>query len=124
MCFGFFFFNLLLTYFVLLVTFTYVRRFVSYKGVFYTFAGFLSIFVGYLVNNFDSFILFFAVEDFVLSLNTVNWLALDISISLRCDALSFLFVLLVAAIGLATNLYVLNYFKYEANEDVFALLIN
>lgn len=33
-------------------------------------------------------------------------------------------MLLVAVIGLATNFYVLNYMKYEAHEDIFALLIN
>jgi NADH-quinone oxidoreductase subunit L len=35
-----------------------------------------------------------------------------------------MFVLLVLVIGLATNFYIANYLKYEANEDTFALLIN
>lgn len=49
---------------------------------------------------------------------------MEVSFSLRLDSLSYLFTLLVLIIGLATNFYVLNYIKYEANEDIFALLIN
>jgi multicomponent Na+:H+ antiporter subunit A len=51
-------------------------------------------------------------------------LSLDLTFSLKLDALSYFFVLLVTAIGVGTNFYILNYMKFEAQEDNFALLIN
>lgn len=65
-----------------------------------------------------------ANSDFFWNFNNLNWLTIEVGISLRLDGLSYLFVLLVSAIGLATNLYILNYLKYEAHEDLFTLLIN
>lgn len=49
---------------------------------------------------------------------------MELSFSLKLDALSYFFVLLVTAIGVGTNFYILNYMKFEAQEDTFALLIN
>ena len=72
--------------------------------------------------------------DSVLLLNqTYSWESLwvsasynvpELGLSLRVDALSYLFILLVTIIGFGTNIYILNYFKHEANEDSFTLLIN
>lgn len=118
------FFIFLLLYFVLLVFFTLERKFVTYKGIFFFFTLFLSIFIPYLIGLFNSIVMWGGLADFFLELNVVNWLALEVSISLRLDTLSYLFTLLVCIIGLGTNFYILNYFKYEANEDIFALLIN
>lgn len=73
---------------------------------------------------FSGVILYHNVTEFSVVFNAVNWLALDVTLSLKVDALSYLFVLLVAVIGFATNFYILNYLKYEAHEDIFALLIN
>lgn len=78
----------------------------------------------FLCYNFSNVILGNAVSEFNLLFNSHNWLSLEVSLSLRLDTLSYLFVLLVSVIGLATNFYILNYLKYEANEDIFSLLIN
>ena len=118
------FFTLLLLYLILLIMFTVTRKHVTYKGIFYAFTAFLSCFMGYLVYMFFLIVLDYANSDLNFVLNAVNWLGLDISISLKLDALSYLFILLVTVIGCSTNFYVLNYMKYEAQEDIFALLIN
>ena len=51
-------------------------------------------------------------------------ISIDICLSLRIDTLSFLFLLLVITIGLATNCYSLNYFKNEADEGLFLFWLN
>lgn len=96
----------------------------TYKGVFYVFTTFLGVFAGYLCGIFTDIVLFTGVSEFNWLFNGINWFSLEVSFSLRLDTLSYLFTLLVLIIGLATNFYVLNYLKYEANEDIFALLIN
>ncbi len=118
------FFPLLLLYFCLLTSSTFFRKEITYKGIFYIFTVFLMVFLGYLMFIFSSIILGHAISEFNWLFNAVNWLSLEVSFSLRIDALSYLFILLVVVIGLATNFYVLNYLKYEANEDIFAILIN
>lgn len=118
------FFSLLLFYFILLTIFTLARKTVTYRGIFYTFTSFLSFFVVYLMYIFNHVILNYGVSEFNLAFNSNNWLSLEVAFSLKLDALSYLFVLLVSVIGFATNFYILNYLKYEAHEDVFALLIN
>ena len=40
----------------------------------------------------------------------------ELSISLELNALTYLFSLLVFAIGFFTNIYSLNYFKFEADD--------
>lgn len=118
------FFPFLLFYFSLLLSFSIFRRDTTYKGIFYIFTLFLSFFVAYLIGIFSEVVLEHESVHIFLMINSVDWLSLDLSIYFRLDALSYLFVLLVAVIGLATNFYILNYMKYEAHEDVFALLIN
>lgn len=124
MCFSRFFFDFLTFYFFLLSFSTICRKQITYKGIFYIFTTFLFFFSLYLVQNFSAFVAFNAVTEFRLQINSITWHSLDLSLSLRCDTLSYLFVLLVTIIGLGTNMYTLNYMKYEANEDIFALLIN
>lgn len=118
------FFPILTFYFVLLTSFTLLRKEVTYKGIFLFLTLLLSIFVFYLCANFNDIILLNATAEFFWNLSSINWLSLEIAISLRLDGLSYLFILLVLVIGVATNFYTLNYLKYEAQEDVFALLIN
>ena len=124
MCSSNYFFDLLTFYFLLLFFSTICRKYITYKGIFFIFTTFLFFFALFLIFNFSTIIVFNVITELVWDLNTVNWHSLAISISLRCDTLSYLFVLLVVIIGLGTNFYILNYFKYEANEDVFTILIN
>lgn len=118
-----FFFSLSL-YFITLLLSTICRKFITYKGIFYIFVFFLSALLLYLMSLFTNIVVFGAFSDFVWVFNTISWLSVDLSISLKLDVLSYFFVLLVVAIGLGTNIYTLNYMKFEANEDIFALLIN
>lgn len=124
MCSGLRFFDFLSFYFLLLCFGTFFRKELTYRGIFYIFSLFLCSFVFYLVLSFSSVLLFNTVTEFSWLFNWINWSSLEVGLSLRCDTLSYLFVLLVCVIGFGTNLYVLNYLKYEANEDIFALLIN
>lgn len=124
MCQNLNFFPLFTFYFFLVVLFTLTRVFVTYKGIFFSFILFLAIFLAYLIYIFDFVILWGSTSEFYFSINCISWLGLDVAFSFRLDSLSYLFILLVVVIGLGTNFYVLNYLKYEANEDIFALLIN
>lgn len=124
MCLKLEFFPLLLLYLTLLTSGTVMRRFLTYRGLFYTLTLFLAGFLLYLTSIFTQILIFNKISEFSLVLNLVNWLALDVSLSLKLDALSYLFVLLVVVIGFATNFYILNYMKYEAHEDIFSILIN
>ena len=101
-----------------------MRKSVTFKGLFYVFIPFLTLFLGFLVCIFNDVILEFSTTEISLVFSANNWLALDVSLALKLDALSYLFVLLVTVIGFATNFYILNYLKYEAHEDIFILLIN
>lgn len=118
------FFLMLSLYFVMLTSSTLIRKFVTYKGLFYIFTSYLSIYLLYLMSLFTDVVLGSATADFCWIFNTISWLSLDLTFSLRLDALSYFFVLLVTAIGVGTNFYILNYMKFEAQEDNFALLIN
>ena len=124
MCLSYYFFPTLIFYLILLIFSTISKKTLGYRGIFFIFVLFLSMFLGFLINTLDDFFFFSTISFFNLSFSTVNWLSLDISISLKIDFLSYMFVLLVLVIGLATNFYIANYLKYEANEDTFALLIN
>lgn len=120
----YYFFPLLTFYFVILIVFTFTRKYTTYRGIFFVFTLFLTVFTAYLMSIFNNVILHSSISFFNFLINSNNWLALDVSFSLKLDGLSYLFVLLVLVIGLATNFYIANYLKYEAHEDIFALLIN
>ncbi len=124
MCFSFFFFDALLGYFTLLLFCTIFRKDITYKGIFFLLTSFLLVFSIYLMLNFSAFFIFNITNEFRWEFNSNIWNSLEISLNLKCDILSYFFVLLVSIIGFGTNLYILNYFKYEANEDIFTILIN
>ncbi len=70
-----------------------------------------TLFLGeWLYVGFDSFTLF----------NNI----IDLSLAFGLTPLSYSFSLLVVVIGLATNIYILNYFKNEADEGGFIFWIN
>lgn len=116
---------MVLTYFFInLLIATVSRRHLTYKGV-----QFIMILNNILLTIFclyywNFFILNCAAESVSLRLNSNNWLNINYEILLKIDVLSYLFILLVNIIGLATNFYILNYFKYEERGEEFILLIN
>ena len=124
MCLTSCFFSFLSFYLSLLILSTLTRKFITYRGILLQFVFFLSFWLGFLVYTINEIFLYSSTTCFSLLISSNKWLALDISISLKLDFLSFFFVLLVVVIGLATNIYVSNYLKYEAHEDIFTLLIN
>ncbi len=118
------FFPILGFYAVSLTFCTILRKELTYRGVFWCFTSLLTTFLFYLISMFNEIIIYNSQSEFFWNFNTLNWLTVEVAISLRFDGLSYLFVLLVLVIGLATNFYILNYLKYEAHEDLFTLLIN
>lgn len=58
---------------------------------------------------------FFLTFDFNNYLNNI----VDYSFTITIKPLSFLFSYLVIIIGFSTNIYILNYFKGEADESIF-----
>ena len=124
MCNIFNFYPLLITLFTVLLSSTVLRKELTYRGIFYLFITVFLILAMYLTSIFNNVILMNSHSEFSLNFNSINWLSIEVSLSLRLDGLSYLFVLLVTLIGLATNFYILNYLKYEAHEDIFVILIN
>lgn len=113
-----------LVFFINLTILTLSKRHLTYKGL-----QFLSI-----INNiiflltclyfWPDYTLNGVTETVSLKLNNINWLNINYEILLKTSTLSFLFALLVSVIGLATNFYILNYFKFEERGEEFILLIN
>lgn len=107
-----------------LIIITVSKRHLTYRGVQLTL----------ILNNFLLFSvciyfwIFFTLnhgqELITLKLNSNNWMNINYEILLKINSLSYLFTLLVSVIGFATNLYILNYFKYEERGEEFVLLIN
>ena len=79
----------------------------------------LLIFLFILLYNF--FEIVFVDHIYYLETTCINFTlgTIELNISLVVDTLSFLFLLLVIIIGFTTNIYLLNYFKNEAEEISF-----
>ena len=73
---------------------------------------------------FDDVLLFGKTAHIELYIVEATSLYPKVGVSFSLDALSFCFSILVVTVGFCTNIYALNYFKYEANEDSFLLLVN
>ena len=116
--------NILTIFSTVLIIITICRKFITYRGI--------QIFS--ILNNLfllvycTSFWYFYTVtngsETFSLRLNPNTWTGIAYEINFKINSLSFLFILLVNIIGFATNIYILNYFKYEERAEEFMLLIN
>lgn len=111
-------------YFILLVVGTIYRKQLTYKGLFYIFTIFLGIFLFFLLIHIEGVLIFGNFIEFKLMITNITWLNLELSLSFKLDSLAYFFTLLVTVIGFSTNIYILNYFKYEANEDIFSILIH
>ncbi len=108
----------------MLLNVTNSRRYLTYKGV-----QIILIFNNLLLLLYCSYYWTFYIVDYgteflVLKLNSNNWLNVNYEINFKINSLSFLFILLVTIISFATNIYILNYFKYEERGEEFILLIN
>lgn len=107
-----------------LMIITISRKHLTYKGVQFI-AVLLNVFFLVSCLFYWKFYILDQAQTFVsFKLNSNNWANINYEISLKLNSLSFLFVLLVSLIGTATNIYILNYFKYEERGEEFILLIN
>lgn len=103
---------------------TYNKKFLTYKGI-----AVLSIinnlfFLVYCSTNWCYYVIKSKTDSFGFKINNSVWANVNYEISFKITILSFLFVLLILVISFATNIYILNYFKYEERAEEFTLLIN
>lgn len=118
------FINLLIIYSVILLTTTTLRKSLTYKGI-----KLILLLNNFMVLTYCSFfwsnyVLNSTVELLSLKLNPNTWTGVIYELAFKVNSLSFFFIFLVVVIGSATNVYILNYFKYEEREEEFILLIN
>lgn len=103
---------------------TYSRKHLTYKGIqFIMILNNLILFI-FCISLWTFFIVKYGQEYTSFKLNSNNWSNINYEISFKINSLSFLFIMLVNVIGFATNIYILNYFKYEERSEEFILLIN
>lgn len=111
-------------YFILLVFGAVFKHYITSRGLFYVLVcALLGLFIA-LLRLFDPILVWGQMAAWEGILTPASGLMPEIGLSFAVDSLSFCFLLLVVTIGLGTNIYALNYFKYEANEDSFILLLN
>jgi len=115
---------MIIIFLVTLLIVTYNRKHLTYRGVQILLILNNLILLIYCCYNWDFYIINYASESFSFKFNTNTWDNLPYEISFKINSLSFLFLLLVNIIGFATNIYILNYFKYEERAEEFILLIN
>ena len=113
-----------LLFFINLVVITVSRRFLTYKGVQFLSLINNSLFFVACLYLWPQYTIYGSTEVISWKLNSISWININYEILLKTSTLSYLFALLVSVIGLATNFYILNYFKFEERGEEFILLIN
>ena len=111
-------------FFIFLLVLTYSRRAITLQGIQVMSIFLLSALFIFCISLWRKYVFNHEIEFFSFHLNVVNANNISYEISLKVSSLSFLFALLVIVIGLATNIYILNYFKMEERGEEFVLLIN
>ena len=104
--------------------FPVIRNFLEPKNVIWLFVFSLaSLFYNYVLVGIQ--ICFANIEFYTCyNISTCFTNIVDFNVSFSVTPLSYLFSLLVISIGCATNIYILNYFKGEADESGFIFWIN
>lgn len=116
--------NMITLFFSFLVAITYCRKYLTYKGIQLTLILSNFILLSYCCYVWDLYLIKYTVDTFSLKLNTNTWSSIPYTIGFKTNSLNFLFMFLVSIIGFCTNIYILNYFKYEERAEEFILLIN
>lgn len=111
-------------FFTNLIVATVSRKLLTYKGVQFSLILNNILLFSFCCYFWSFFIINYGHESISFKLNSNNWMNINYEILLKLNTLNFLFVFLVSIIGLATNFYILNYFKYEERGEEFILLIN
>ena len=116
--------SILFFFFINLLICTGNRKFLTYRGIQILLVFNNLILLMYCTYYWDLYVLKQFTEKFVLKINPNNWYSINYEINFKVNNLSFLFIFLVNIIGFSTNIYILNYFKYEERNEEFILLIN
>lgn len=118
------FWVVLFFYFIILLFFPVYRRYFFAKNIIIVCS--VSLFLILLLYlQFYSYVVDRDLSLIVLPLDFLSAFSLpELSISLELNALTYLFSLLVFAIGFFTNIYSLNYFKFEADDLGFIFWLN
>ena len=103
-------------YFLSILTFPLFRTKISSTVYAFSNGFFLFLISGWLVSNLVNILYRGDIFSFYLETKGLTLQTIDFSLVSLLTPLSFFFILLVATIGLATNIYTLNYFKNEADE--------
>nr|YP_010147328.1 NADH dehydrogenase subunit 5 [Thuricola similis]QQP22139.1 NADH dehydrogenase subunit 5 [Thuricola similis] len=111
-------------YFITTVFLTIFKRITTIKGLVITFTILLLINLLTFISLFDLFIYKQCIINLELIFFKFDWRMFEVSLHIKIDMLSYLFILLVLTIGFCTNIYILNYFKFEAKETTFYVYIN
>lgn len=115
---GFFFFFFNLFFFWTTRYYLFAKSFIilSCVTLFYILTQYYVLFINFTVFNIN---LNYTITNF-----TNNADVIDFNLSFQINKLTYLFSLLVLFIGFCTNMYALNYFKYEADEMGFLFWLN
>lgn len=111
-------------YIIFLILYSFIRFYITIRGFLVNILILLFILLIGLVYHFSEIV--FMDHTYYLETTLINFTlgTIELNISLIVDTLSFLFFLLVIIIGFTTNIYILNYFKNEAEESSFTLWLN
>lgn len=115
---------ILLIFFINLIVCTNGRKLLTYRGIQSLLILNNLMLLVYCSIYWNHYITNCGTESFAIKLNPNTWTGVIYEISFKINSLSFLFIFLVNIIGFATNIYILNYFKYEERGEEFILLIN
>lgn len=116
--------SIVMVFFITLLVTTYSRNYLSYRGIVIIMLVINFGLLSYCCYSWEFYIVNYSNEVTGLKVNTNTWENLPYEINFKINSLSFLFLFLVNIIGFATNIYILNYFKYEERAEEFILLIN
>ena len=108
-------------YIIFLILYSFIRFYITIRGFLVNILILLFILLLGLLYHFSEIV--FMDHTYYLETTLINFTlgTIELNISLIVDTLSFLFFLLVIIIGFTTNIYILNYFKNEAEEASFTL---
>ena len=116
--------SVLFFFFINLLVCTGNRKFLTYKGLQIVLVGCNTLLLMYCTYKWDYYVVKHSIEKIVINVNPNSWHSVQYELNFKINNLSFLFIFLVSIIGFATNIYILNYFKYEERNEEFILLIN
>lgn len=118
------FWSVFLFYIITFIISTVLKSYLTARGLFPLLTFATGSLLGVTFFNIHTFTTYQNSTSVSFLFTKGSWFLMEWGINLHVDGLGFFFILLVLIIGFCTNIYILNYFKFEANEDSFIILIN